>query len=231
MCTICLCSVHQIKLVSQKYLLHTNKNALIPLSRKSTVRPCLFICWRNLISESLCVALASLSIIIVCRTWPPLKPSEPRRKPLLVLGTDPYIYALSLQVTGDFSHLCLGLRPSSAPCICVWAYVCVIQKCRKATGRICRGMPDRLTNTSTDTKNALTTKNQLSQNVFSFLLISFCLILWLLSTSSLLVWASLSFLYLYWIWRKTERREVKGYQKPSVYVEICKLCKYLTGPR
>lgn len=107
----------------QSTLLHTNKNTLIPLSRKSTVSPCLFICWRNLISELLGVAMAfssSIIIIIVCRAWPRYKPSEPWRKPLLVPATDPYIHALSLQVTRDFSLLCLVPRPSSLY-MCVWS--------------------------------------------------------------------------------------------------------------
>lgn len=110
MWTRCPRLVHHVKLVQQQ-------NTLIPLSRKSMVGPCLFICWRNLISEWLCVALAFSGIIIMCRAWPRHKPSEPRRKPLLVPGTSPYIHALSLQVTGDFSLLCLGLRPSSL-CMC-----------------------------------------------------------------------------------------------------------------
>lgn len=144
LCIILLHLLHQIK--SE----HTNKNALTPRSRKSMVRPYLFICWRNLISEATVVAFAFSSIIIimvVCRAWPCYKPSEPHRKPLLVPRTDPWLHVLSPQVTRDLSVLCCVLRSNSL-------YVCLLgQNWRKATGCICRWNSDQLRHTAANTSS------------------------------------------------------------------------------
>lgn len=117
-CTICALSDTSVQI--QNTLLRENKNTFTLLSGKSMTSPCLFMCSRNLITESLTTHGEAFSSIIVslCRDWPRYKCSEPKRKPSLVPGSKPYTRSLSLQITWDFLFLYLGLCPSS---VCVYS--------------------------------------------------------------------------------------------------------------
>lgn len=71
---ICSVSGASAQTQIQNALLHKNKNTFTLLSRKSTSGTCLFICWRNLITESLIThGQAFLSIVVsLCRAMTPV---------------------------------------------------------------------------------------------------------------------------------------------------------------
>lgn len=104
----------------QRTVLHTNKNTLILLSGKSTVRPCLFICWRNLISESLAVALpsqASSSPSVGLDLA--INPQSPKESPCLSQAPT-HIYMHLASKSLETFHFYVWAR-AQAPC----TYVCV----------------------------------------------------------------------------------------------------------
>lgn len=125
-CTICALCDTSVQI--QNTLLCENKNTFTLLSGKSTTSLCLFMCSRNLITESLTTHGEAFSSIIVslCRDWPRCKCSEPKRKPSLVPGSKPYTRSRSLQITRDFLFLYLGPCPSS---VCVYS----VQKTQQKT--------------------------------------------------------------------------------------------------
>lgn len=137
-----ICSLCGGSVQIQNTLLHKNKNTFTLPSRKSTTSPCLFICSRNLLIESLNTRREAFSSITVSLSWdwPQCKCSESKRKPSLVLGSTPYMCSLSLQITRDFLFLYLGPCPSS---VCVYS----VQKNPNRKPQDLFGIPDQLLHT------------------------------------------------------------------------------------
>lgn len=135
-------------------VLRPNKNTLMLLSGKSMVRPCLFICRRNLISESLGVALTSQASSSPSAGLDlGVNPWSPKESPRLSQASA-HIYMYLASESPETFHFCVWACAQLLVhvCVCVLG-VCVAQKMQKnPQGGFAEGRPDQQTHSSTETK-------------------------------------------------------------------------------